>query len=199
MSDEQMRILDMLREGKIGPEEAENLLKAISSGTGKKERDSQSVFERVTKKLGGMKVFPGAARFDEEANVHGPLTIGGGAKFEKDVGVKGPLSIGGGTTFQGNVDHSGAFNCGGSVKFEGEAKVRADGMNVGGSLKFADRAEVSVSDKIRVKGDLILESGAQLSVTGDIVVDGQVVDKGSVSGTKVRTAEKSEAAKEEED
>jgi len=196
MSDEQLLILDMLRDGKISPEQAENLLRAIPSAG--RDGGPQSVFERVAKKLAGMKVIPSGAKFDEETNVQGPLTIGGGAKFEKEVGVKGPLSIGGGTKFQGNVDHSGAFNCGGSVKFEGEAKVSADGVNIGGSLKFSDKAEVSVSDKIKVKGDLILESGAQLSVTGDVVVDGKVINKQNLSSGGDQNAQAPEGDGEED-
>lgn len=201
MSEEQLRILEMLREGKVGAQEAAELLRAVTgqgSRRHRRDRDGESMFGRIAGKLGGMKVIPGSAKFEEKAEVRGPLTIGGGAKFQEEVNIKGPLSVGGGVKFQANVQHSGALNCGGVVKFEGEAKVDAGGINVGGALKFSDKAEVSVKDKIRVRGDLVLEPGAQLSVTGDIVVEGKVINKADLSASGAHAAGEAGTSQEEE-
>jgi len=175
-----MQILEMLRDGKVSADEAAELLKALSAEEARGPRrggEGEFNFGKMFGKLFGMKVFPGGAEFEQATDVKGPLTIGGSAKFLKDVKVTGPITAGGSAQFHGQSEHSGPIKCGGRLGFQAPAKVESDSIKVGGSLRFADKADVSVKENFEVKRDLVLEPGAELSITGNLVVDGEVIDK----------------------
>jgi uncharacterized protein YajQ (UPF0234 family) len=75
MSDERMRILNMLAEGKITPDDAEKLLKAMDANTRQTETMNKPLFESVKGKYLYVQVEPKEGKSSERVSVKVPLAL----------------------------------------------------------------------------------------------------------------------------
>ncbi|MFA6905753.1 MAG: hypothetical protein WCQ62_05965 [Sphaerochaeta sp.] len=75
MSDERLRILQLLSEGKLTPEEAEKLLRAMESGTQQIEKPRQSQPGDVRGKYLYVQVEPKEGKSSERVSVKVPMAL----------------------------------------------------------------------------------------------------------------------------
>ena len=75
MSDERMRILNMLAEGKITPDDAEKLLKAMDNNSRQTETINKSLSENVKGKYLYVQVEPKEGKSSERVSVKVPLAL----------------------------------------------------------------------------------------------------------------------------